>query len=68
MYTTADLGGILDGSRVLCEVKTINQSDVEADRRPRINQGEVNTSRVSTRVTDYFERNITMRSADVFLE
>jgi PIN domain nuclease of toxin-antitoxin system len=57
-HQTADLGGILDGSRVLCEVKTINQSDNEADKRLRVNQGEVITSKVSTRVTEGFLRKL----------
>lgn len=38
---TPDLRAVLDGRRVFCEVKTINISQEEADRRARIHQGEM---------------------------
>ena len=49
-HKTADLGGILDGSRLLCEVKTINASKDETDRRLRVAQGEAVASDVKNRV------------------
>ena len=48
---TADLGGILNGSRLLCEVKTINISKDEADRRQR-GQGEFKVSDVKLRIDE----------------
>jgi hypothetical protein len=37
---TPDLGANLDGTRVLCEVKTINPSQEEAGRRARMAEGQ----------------------------
>jgi hypothetical protein len=48
---TPDLRAVLNGRRVLCEVKTINISADEADCRQRIHQGEVIGRSVPTSVT-----------------
>src|SRR5207249_4450515 len=48
---TPDLRAVLNGRRVLCEVKTINMSADEADCRQRIHQGEVIGRSVPTTVT-----------------
>ena len=48
---TPDLRAVLDGRRVLCEVKTINVSQDEADRRERIHRGEMFATEVATTVT-----------------
>ena len=48
---TPDLRGILDGRHLLCEVKTINVSQDEADRRDRIHRGEIFVTSVPTNVT-----------------
>jgi len=48
---TPDVRAILNGRRVLCEVKTINISADEADCRQRIHQGEVIGRSVPTTVT-----------------
>src|SRR5580765_2589561 len=45
---TPDLRAILDGSRVLCEVKTINISQDEAARRDRVSRGEMRVFNVSS--------------------
>ncbi|HUZ68416.1 MAG TPA: hypothetical protein VMU65_01770 [Candidatus Saccharimonadales bacterium] len=49
--TTPDLRAVLDGRHVLCEVKTINVSQDEADRRERIHQGEMIATSVATSLT-----------------
>ncbi len=49
---TPDLEGLRDGGTVLCEVKTINVSQDEADTRQRIRQGAIVSADVSTRVGD----------------
>lgn len=46
-----DLRAVLDGRRMLCEVKTINVSQDEADRRDRIHRGEMFATEVTTTVT-----------------
>lgn len=61
---TPDLEGRLDGRPVLCEVKTINVSQDEADARHRIHQGEIVSSRVSTRVGDGFLRKLNSNLAN----
>ena len=43
---TPDLRATYDERRVLCEVKTINVSQDEADRRERIQQGEIKATKV----------------------
>jgi len=48
---TPDLRAILDGSRVLCEVKTINISQDEAARRDRVSRGEMRVFNVPLHVT-----------------
>jgi hypothetical protein len=48
---TPDLRAMLDGSRVLCEVKTINISQDEADRRDRVHHGETSAFSVPLHVT-----------------
>jgi hypothetical protein len=48
---TPDLRAVLDGRRMLCEVKTINVSQDEADRRERIHRGEMFATEVATTVT-----------------
>ena len=45
-----DLSALLHGQRVLCEVKTINISADEANRRERVNQGEMIVVSVPTTV------------------
>ena len=42
---------MLDSNRVLCEVKTINMSQVEADRRDRVHHGEIRAFHVPVHVT-----------------
>lgn len=51
---TPDLGAARDGCPVLCEVKTINVSKDEAEKRQRIHKGEIFASSVSLRVGDGF--------------
>jgi hypothetical protein len=51
---TPDLEGQLNGDVVLCEVKTVNISRAEADRRHRIRNGEVLIIEGSTKVGDGF--------------
>ena len=48
---TPDLRGMLDGNRVVCEVKTINMSQAEADRRDRVHHGEIRAFKVPMHVT-----------------
>ena len=48
---TPDLRAMLDSNRVLCEVKTINMSQVEADRRDRVHHGEIRAFHVPVHVT-----------------
>jgi len=48
---TPDLRAMLDGNRLLCEVKTVNMSQVEADRRDRVAHGEIRAFRVPVHVT-----------------
>jgi hypothetical protein len=49
---TPDLGASHNGQRVLCEVKTINVSKDEAERRDRTNRGEIKAFKVATSVSD----------------
>ncbi len=49
---TPDLEGILNGGIVLCEVKTINISKEEAQRRQRVHQGEIVSTDISVRLSD----------------
>jgi hypothetical protein len=49
---TPDLEAHLDGRLVLCEVKTINISQEEADRRRRIGEGVVIAASVPTRLDE----------------
>lgn len=62
---TPDLEAVLDGSRVLCEVKTINPSDDEAGNRRRVGQGESIASDVKNYVDEGFLRKLrsTLESA-----
>ena len=55
---TPDLEGQLAGQVVLCEVKTINVSQDEAERRQQISQGAVVGGHVSPRVDDGFLRKL----------
>ena len=48
---TPDLSAVLGSSRVLCEVKTINMSQAEADRRDRVHHGEILAFNVPVHVT-----------------
>ena len=48
---TPDLRAMLDGNPGFCEVKTINMSQVEADRRDRVAHGEIRAFRVPFHVT-----------------
>jgi hypothetical protein len=48
---TPDLRAIQNGTRVLCEVKTINISKEEADRRERVAQGAFEVSSTPFQVT-----------------
>ena len=48
---TPDIGAILDRNRVICEVKTINISQGEADRRDRVHHGEVRAVKVPVHIT-----------------
>ena len=57
-HQTPDLGGVLNESKVLCEVKTINISQDEADRSRRIGQGEVILRKIGTRVDEGFLRKL----------
>ena len=56
---TPDLGATLDGGRVLCEVKTINISQAEADRRDRVHRGEIRVFHVPVHVTPQFLQKVT---------
>lgn len=47
---TPDLGAVRDGSSVLCEVKTLNVSQDEAEKRQRIGKGEIVASSTSIHV------------------
>jgi len=47
---TPDLGAFQGGTRVLCEVKTINVSQDEADRRAHVAQGAIVVGSVETQV------------------
>jgi type I restriction enzyme S subunit len=49
-----DLEGLRDARRVLCEVKTINTSKDEAERRKRMHEGEILATEVKTRLDDRF--------------
>lgn len=55
---TPDLEGLRGGRLVLCEVKTINVSQDEADTRHRIHQGAIVATEASTRVGDGFLRKL----------
>lgn len=55
---TPDLRAILDGNRVVCEVKTINMSQVEADRRDRVHHGEMRAFAVPVHVTPQMLRKV----------
>jgi hypothetical protein len=48
---TPDLRAVLDGRPVLCEVKTVNVSQDETDRRDRIQRGEIFVTSVEASVT-----------------
>lgn len=48
---TPDLHALHNGRRVLCEVKTINVSQDEADRREKTHQGQISATKVATSVT-----------------
>jgi hypothetical protein len=51
---TPDLGALLDSCPVLCEVKTINVSKDEAEKRRRIGNGEIFASSTSIHVSEGF--------------
>ncbi len=51
---TPDLSAMLDGRQVLCEVKTINKSQEEAERSQRTHQGEFVARDGSPQVTEAF--------------
>lgn len=48
---TPDLRAVLEGRRVLCEVKTVNVSQDETDRRDRIHRGELFVTSVEASIT-----------------
>ena len=48
---TPDLRALLNSDRVLCEVKTTNISQDEADRRERVHHGEIRAFDVPQHVT-----------------
>jgi hypothetical protein len=56
---TPDLRAMLDGSPVLCEVKTINISQEEADRRDRVHHGEIRAFNVPAHVTPQLLQKVT---------
>jgi hypothetical protein len=56
---TPDLGAALAGVPVFCEVKTINISADEADRRRRIASGEIFVTSVASHVGDGFLTKLT---------
>jgi hypothetical protein len=56
---TPDLRAILNGTRVLCEVKTINISQDEAERRERVAHGVFEVSSIPFQVTAEMLRKIT---------
>lgn len=55
---TPDLAAVCNGQPVLCEVKTINISQEEAERRDRIHQGEIIGSQTSPNLPSGFLRKI----------
>jgi hypothetical protein len=56
---TPDLGAVRDGCPVLCEVKTINVSKDEAEKRQRIHNGEIFASSTSIQVGEGFLAKLT---------
>jgi hypothetical protein len=61
---TPDLRAVLDGRHLLCEVKTINVSQDEADRRDRIHRGEIFVTSVPTNVTTGMLNKVSSTIAD----
>lgn len=56
---TPDLGAVRDGGPVLCEVKTINISKDEAEKRQRISKGAFVAGSTSIHVGDGFLKKLT---------
>jgi hypothetical protein len=55
---TPDLGGVRNGGQVLCEVKTINISQDEGERRRDLTQGGVIDSNTSLHLGENFLRKL----------